>query len=115
MKDFLRNVFFCFCLLLMISCKSFLGKSSHDGLSLTDCLHDRKNQDTLTNQQGSIIKVAELYIILSDDGNSRYMACNLPETYKKEGEKVTCTLIVKEVFPNERLMATPALLTEIKP
>lgn len=113
MKGFVWNVFVCFCLLSLISCKSFLGKSGHDGLSLTDCLADRKNQETLTNQQGSIIQVADQYVILSQDGDSRFLACNLPKTYKKEGEKVTFTLIVKEIFPNERLIATPAYLTEI--
>ena len=101
MKDILWNVFVCFCLLLMISCKSFLGKTGHDGLSLTDCLSERKSQETLTNQQGSIIKVAEQYVILSQDGNSRYLACNLPETYKKEGLIIKYTLIEKEIFPNE--------------
>jgi hypothetical protein len=113
MKGLLWNVALTFCLLSMISCKSFLGKSGHDGLSLSDCLADRKNQETLANQQGSIIKVAEQYVILSKDGVSRYLACNLPETYKKEGEKVIYTLIVKEVYPNERLIATPAYLTEL--
>ncbi|MBK8625790.1 MAG: hypothetical protein IPN86_09590 [Saprospiraceae bacterium] len=113
MKEFLWNVFVCFCLLLMVSCKSFLGKSGHDGLSLTDCLNERKSQETLRNQQGSIMQVADQYVILSQDGNSRYLACNLPETYKKEGEKVSYTLIVKEIYPNERLIATPAYLTEI--
>lgn len=113
MKGLLWNIALTFCLLSMISCKSFLGKSGHDGLSLSDCLADRKNQETLANQQGSIIKVAEQYVILSKDGVSRYLACNLPETYKKEGEKVIYTLIVKEVYPNERLIATPAYLTEL--
>jgi len=115
MKGLLCNVALTFCLLSMIGCKSFLGKSGHDGLSLSDCLADRKNQETLANQKGSIIKVAEQYVILSKDGDSRYLACNLPETYKKEGEKVVFTLIVKEIYLNERLMATPAYLTEIKP
>ena len=113
MKGFVWNVFVCFCLLSAISCKSFLGKSGHDGLSLTDCLNERKNQETLTNQNGSIIQVAEQYVILSEDGNSRYLACNLPETYKKEGLKVKYTLIEKEIFPNERHIATPCYLTKI--
>jgi len=115
MKGFWSHLVVGLCLLLMISCKSFLGRSGHDGLSLTDCLADRKNQETLRDQKGSITKVAEQYIILSEDGNSRYLACNLPETYNNEGEKVTFTLVVKEIFPNERLIATPAYLTEIKP
>jgi hypothetical protein len=113
MKGLLLNVVLAFCLLSMISCKPFLGKSGHDGLSVSDCLPDRKNQETLESQKGSIIKVADQYVILSQDGNSRYLACNLPEKYKKEGEKVVYTLIVKEVYPNERLIATPAYLTEI--
>ena len=113
MKGFVWNVFVCFWILSAISCKSFLGKSGHDGLSLTDCLNERKSQETLTNQKGIIIQVAEQYVILSQDGNSRYLACNLPETYKKEGEKVVYSLIVKEIYPNERLIATPAYLAKI--
>ncbi len=113
MKGFVWNVFVCFCLLSVISCKPFLGKSGHDGLSLTDCLADRKNQETLSNKQGRIIQVADQYVILSQDGDSRFLACNLPETCKKKGEKVVFTLIVKEIYPNERLIATPAYLTEI--
>lgn len=103
------------CVLSMYSCKTYTGKSGHDGLSVSDCIPDRKNQEKLANQQGSIIKVSGEYIILSQDGNSRFMPCNLPESYKRKGEKVIFTLIVKEVFPNERLIATPAFLTEIKP
>lgn len=114
MKGFLWIVSLWFFLLSMFGCKSFLGKSGHDGLSVSDCLLDRNNQETLANQEGNIIKVADQYVILSQDGNSRYLACNLPETYKKEGTKISFTLIVKEIYPNERLIATPALLTEIK-
>ena len=96
----------------MLGCHS-LGKSGHDGLNVSDCLPERKNTDTLSNQSGSILMVAEHFVILSQNGESRYLACNLPETYKKEGEKVLFSLIVKEIYPNERLIATPAYLTEI--
>ena len=97
----------------LIACKSFVGKSGHDGLSTADCYPERKTIETLINQSGTIIKVAETYVILSQDGNSRYLACNLPATYNKEGIKVKYALNVKEIFPNERLIATPAYLTEI--
>jgi len=98
-----------------VGCVSFFGKSGHDELSLADCLPERNNQDTLSGQSGSIIKVADQFVLLSKDENSRYLACNLPETYKNEGLEVTYSLITKEIQPNERLIATPAYLTEIKP
>ena len=100
-------------LVSLIACKSFVGKSGHDGFSTADCYPERKTIETLINQSGTIIKVAETYVILSQDGNSRYLACNLPATYNKEGIKVKYALNVKEIFLNERLIATPAYLTEI--
>jgi len=90
-----------------------LGKSGHDGLNVSDSLPERKNIDTLSDQSGSILMVGEHFVILSQNGESRYLACNLPETYKKEGLKVKYTLIEKEIFPNERHVATPCYLTKI--
>jgi hypothetical protein len=107
LKCFFTILVLCVLSILCYSCK--LGKK----LSTADCYPERKTIETLINQSGTIIKVSETYVILSQDGNSRYLACNLPKTYNKEGIKVKYALKVKEIFPNERLIATPAYLTEI--
>lgn len=99
-------------ILNVLSC-AYQSRSGHDGLALSDCYKDRKNQENISDQTGSIIMVADQYILLSDDENSRYLACNLPETYKKTGLKVNYSLITKEIYPNERLMGTPAYLKAI--
>lgn len=112
MYNTVRNILIAFCLFTMVGC-TFVGKAGQDGLTDTDCLPERKSEDTLSTQIGTIIEVAEQFVILSQDGNSRFLACNLPDTYKKSGIKVTYSLIVKEIYPNERLIATPAFLTEI--
>lgn len=90
------------------------GKMGHDGIATSDCMSERKSIDTILISDGSIIKVSDQFILLSNDGNQRYLACNLPESYKKEGQKMTCLVVVKEIFPNERWMATPAYIQEIK-
>ncbi|MBK8346775.1 MAG: hypothetical protein IPL08_03835 [Saprospiraceae bacterium] len=109
----LRLSFFSVILVIIIMGCHTMGKSGHDGLSLSDCMPDRKNEEVLTDKPGSIISVADQFVILSADGQSRYLACNLPESYKKEGIKVTFSLVVKEILPNERHIATPAYLTKI--
>ena len=89
-------------------------KSRHEILKDTDCMPDRKSQKVKEDQTGSILLVAEQFVILSTDGNSRYLACNLPDTFKKERIKIKYSLVTKEIFPNERWIATPAYLTKIE-
>jgi hypothetical protein len=112
MKCYILGILVIIYVFLMSGCHS-LGKSGHDGLNVSDCLPERKNIDTLSNQSGSILMVGDRFVILSQNGESRYLACNLPETYKKGGLKVKYTLVENEIFPNERHMARPCYLTKI--
>jgi len=112
MKCYIVGILVIFFVFVMSGC-TLLGKSGHDGLSNGDCLPERKSLDTLSGQSGSILEVAGHFVILSQDGEDRYLACNLPETYKKEGLKVQYTLITKEIYPNERHVATPCYLKAI--
>lgn len=75
---------------------------------------ERKNMDTLMQLKGSIIIIADSYFIEVIKGNERYSVCNLPEDFKKEGMPVMFSLIIKEIYPTERLMATPAVLIKIE-
>ena len=106
--------FISFLILLNVIGCSIKGEFGHDGLATADCMPERKSQESITKQSGSIILVAEHHVLLTQDGNQRYMACNLPASYKKEGLKVSFSITSKEIFPNERHIATPGVLTEIK-
>lgn len=106
--------FILFLIFLNILGCSFKGKMGHDGLATSDCLPERKNLETLSDQTGSIALVADQYILLAPDKNQRYLACNLPDSYKKEGLKIKFSVVIKEIYPNERHIATPAVLKEIK-
>jgi hypothetical protein len=107
--------FIVFLIVLNIIGCSIKGKSGHNGLATVDCMPDRKSQESMTNQYGSIIKVAEQFVLQTDGENQRFIACNLPESYHKEGLKVNFSILIKEIFPNERWAATPVVLQEINP
>jgi hypothetical protein len=113
MNGFVFSIIIVLCVFSAAGCIP-IGKSGHDGLSFADCLPERKSIDTLSNQSGSILVVADHFIILSQSGESRFLPCNLPESYKKEGLKVKYTLVEKEIFPNERHIASPCYLTKIE-
>jgi len=108
------KIFLCLAVAVISGCHTVTKNAGALGLVTQDCMPERKDQETLSDEKGSIIKVAEYYIILSNDGNSRYLPCNLPDTFKQEGQKVKYTLITKEIYPNERHMATPCYLTKIE-
>jgi hypothetical protein len=82
-------------------------------LDTTDCFGDRKSFGEVTVLNARINVISDTYIIVDESGNSRYYACNLPVAFHEESLQVSCTLVVKEIFPNERRFATPALLKEI--
>ncbi len=105
--------FILFLLFLNIVGCSLKGIIGHDGLATSDCLPERKNLETLSDQTGSIALVSDQYILLSQDKNQRYLACNLPESYKKEGLNIQFSLVIKEILPHERHIATPAVLKEV--
>ena len=106
--------FILFLIVLNIIGCSIKGDFGHDGLSMADCMPERKSLETITKQEGRIILVADQFVILSQGGDQRYMTCNLPKSYKKEGLKVTFSILIKEISPNERLIATPGIIQEIK-
>lgn len=99
---------------ITLSCQKHKQMNATPSLQVKDCLPDRKDVSKEEDVTGAVILVADQYILLSDDGNSRYLACNMPEAFQKEGLKVKFSLVVKEIFPTERLMATPAYLTKIE-
>jgi hypothetical protein len=102
------------CFFGLISCSSLAGSNGHDGLATVDCMQERKSQEEIADLLGTIQLISDVFVLISNDGNSRCFTCNLPESYKKEGIRIKYSIIVKEIFPTERLIATPALLTKIE-
>ncbi len=80
-----------------------------------DCFSDRKTQETVKSIKGIIKKIGQDHIIiLANDENSRYIACNLEEKHKVEEMTVIFSGMVKEVFPHERWPAIPFVLQSIQ-
>lgn len=78
-----------------------------------DSYSDRKVVDKIVNQNGIILKISDNYLIALDSLNSgtRYFPCNLADEFKLENETIKFSGKVKEIFPNERLMGTPFVIT----
>lgn len=88
------------------------GAPQLDGLK-EDCHGKRQVSQTLEEVDASILKVGEKYVISTDGGNNRYNPCELPDKFKKDGILVRFSGEVLEIFPNERLIATPFRLKNI--
>jgi PBP1b-binding outer membrane lipoprotein LpoB len=78
-----------------------------------DCHGKRMTSQTLEDVEGTILKIGDKFIISTNNGSSRYNACKIPENLQKEGILVRFTGDVLEIFPGERLMATPFRLRNI--
>jgi len=78
-----------------------------------DCHGKRAVGQTLEEVEGIIMKVAGKFVIATDNGNSRYNPCELPKKLSREGVLVRFTGEVLEIFPGERLFATPFRLRNI--
>ena len=80
----------------------------------TDCLPERKTMDIRSEIDGTIILVAESYLLESKPDKERFSPCNLDDKYKVNGLDIRFSLIIKEIYPNERLMGTPCVITNIE-
>jgi hypothetical protein len=99
-----------FLLFSFIKCASY----SQVKLDLEDCYNDRANTDTITNQIGEIKLIAQTYCLIFNNGNKRYTPCNLPDSLEKEIPLIVFSGIEKEIFPYERRVGTPFILSAIK-
>ncbi len=80
------------------------------------CAFDsRKTVEKVENQVGTIQRIHDkLYIIVTEDGRSRFAPCNFPNKFKQNGLKIRFSGEVKESYPNERWAATLFKLTDYK-
>ena len=78
-----------------------------------DCHGKRMVGQTLEGVEGSILNVAGRFVIATDNGNKRYNPCELPKKLKVDGMPVRFSGDILEIFPGERLIATPFRLKNI--
>jgi hypothetical protein len=74
-----------------------------------DCFPQRKMVEVIANVKGEIINLAGEWLIQSGSGEPRFFVCNIPEALKTEGFKLIFDAEVKEIYPNERWIGTPAV------
>ena len=90
------------------------GKLSDDILlTVADCMPDRKDDGRIDSHEGAIQLISGSYVIQDMTDQGRYVACNLPENYQREGLSITFSLIKKEIYHNERRLAIPAVLQNL--
>ena len=78
-----------------------------------DCHGVRKTIRKVKDKEGEILMIGNNVTISIPPGTERYKVCEVSEEIKKDGIKVKFSGEILETFPNERLMGTPARLTEI--
>lgn len=80
-----------------------------------DCFSDRKTQKEISEAKGIIKIIANEYILVIEDNEyQRYQACNLGEEFNTEGLTVIFSGMIKEIYPHERRIAIPFVLTKIQ-
>lgn len=75
--------------------------------TIEDCHGKRKVTQTLEEVNGFIVKIGDSYLLETNGGTDRYKPCTLPDNLKTDGMTVRFSGNILEIFPNERLMATP--------
>jgi hypothetical protein len=108
------NIFILIVVFALMGCSKNNSPAQKPVLNTVDCMPDRKDAGTAENLQGVIKLIADKYVIETQEGNGRYGPCNLPDTYLTDGMVVRFSVVLKEIRPNERWMASPCYLTNIE-
>jgi hypothetical protein len=103
------------------SLKQTFSQSVNDEMRLLPCDYDnRKTTQMLIEQVGIVTQMANpanselpLFVIQIPGEALRYTACNMPDAIKKDGLKITFDGERKEIFPEEKWIASPLKLTQI--
>ena len=76
---------------------------------------DRKTVGIVKKQIGQIKRITqEVYAIVTEDNRNRFVPCNLPRKFQKDGLLIIFSGNIKEIYPNERVIGTPFKLTKYK-
>lgn len=107
------NIFLLFFGLLFFGCSKNTKPEHTVQAVLTDCMPDRKDVGILNDQEGTVTLIADKFVIVPSDPSMRFGPCNLSESFRVEKTKVRFSVVLKEIFPNERWIASPCYLTKI--
>ena len=94
--------------------KAEITKDGEPTMKPEDCHGVRKTIQFLEDEVGVMMLVGNDYVISKDNGSKRWKPCKIPGKMKVEGMKVQFTGEVLEIFPNERLSATPFRLKSMR-
>jgi hypothetical protein len=84
-------------------------------LRLGDCYTDRKTTGTIRGIEGEVMLLDPVSFGIHCSGaHPILMPCNLPDAYQQTGLKVRFSGVVKEIFANESMTATPFVLESIE-
>lgn len=86
-------------------------KAIESASSLPDCLENANDIKLMTDQEGTILMVAN-ELMISYGTSGRMNPCNLPEGFN-EGDQVVFTGVTKEAPKGVRIAGTPFKLTYI--
>jgi|GEM_PF-1684942 hypothetical protein len=115
MKTYLTSFVILFAVL---ACSSDNSPSPETELKSSCDYDSRKTVSTLINQLGTIrltLSGNETWvdIFVDGDSNTRYCACNLPNSYSEVGFRIQFNADVKEIYANEKWRCQPIKLTTL--
>ncbi|MBK9257433.1 MAG: hypothetical protein IPM42_18370 [Saprospiraceae bacterium] len=109
-------VFLFMFLLTFINCQKNTTSNPGNNVILleNDCFPDRKTQQSVEDRTGKVILIGDTFLIENQKENIRYAPCNLPDNLKTEQLTLLFSADLKEIYPNERWMGEPTVLTKVK-
>lgn len=79
---------------------------------IQDCYKERKMEMALTDVSAKLEIFGDDFLIATED--ARYVPCELPISFRKNGINILFSGEVKEVYPQERWAGLPIQLTKIR-
>ncbi|MEO1626773.1 MAG: hypothetical protein AAFV25_16585 [Bacteroidota bacterium] len=81
-----------------------------------DCHPDRATKTEVKDQSGIIQHVNgdNWVIVYGENGNRRYLPCNLEKSWQTDNKRVRFDGLEKEIHANERWVGTPFVLQKIR-
>jgi hypothetical protein len=99
---------FLYCLIIIASiwsCSKHSKTQISESAVKQDCYKDRKKEDDIIKKRGVIEKIADHFMIATED--NRYMPCEIPKPFNIEGTKVIFSGETRAVYPHERWAGLP--------
>lgn len=107
-----KHLLFLTILLGINACAKQSKAQTSDEVLAQHCYDERKLESTVSEVSARIETFGDEFLIATDD--ARYMPCEIPIAFRKNGTKIVFSGDIKEVYAQERWAGLPLHLTKIR-